>query len=113
MRACVCVHMHTSVNEKNKQTEIFLEKVYCESEELLLSSYCNVRKPEAETLLTFQKCKISRKCSNSESWLSGVPATRWAKTYLPSTSIWSEFYTIIETLKQQQIYSIDSRYGCN
>jgi len=74
MYACMCVHTHTSVNEI-QQTEILLEKVYCGSKEPLLSSYCNIRKPEAESLLTFQKYKISRKCSNSESWQSIVPAT--------------------------------------
>lgn len=77
MCACMCTQV---LMKYCKQTEILIGKVFCGSKELLLSSYCNVRKPEAETLLKFQKYKISRKCSNSESWLSVVPATQRAKT---------------------------------
>lgn len=95
-----CVRMCTQMSMKySKETEMLIGKVYCGSKEFFLSCYCNisncnVRKPEAETLLIFQKYKMSRKCSNSESWLSIVPPTHWAKTSFTHNinMIWVLYY---------------------
>lgn len=97
MHVCACAHKcQWKIANIGK---ILIGKVYCGSKEFFLSCYCNisncnVRKPEAEALLVFLKYKMSRKCSNSESWLSVVRATHWAKTSLTHNvnMIWVSYY---------------------